>query len=353
MNLELTGEYTASEVEVALNQMKSISAPEPDGMPPIFFKHYWNTVSHDVLSATLSILNTGTIPPDINHTFISLIPKTKSPETDKDFQPISLCNIIYKLISKTIANSLKKCLPKLVSESQSAFLSNHLITDNILVAFETLHHLKNKMTGKTGSMALKLNMSKAYDRIEWNFLEKLMDKLGSDRKWIDMIKSCISIVSFSILINGAPCGLIHPQRGLWQGDLLSPYLFILCAEGLHALIKQAVENGTTTGVSLCCEGPKMTHLFFADDSLLFCKANSQECNIVLELLDKYERASGQRINHYKTQLFFSSNTNQQVRNSIKGRLGVSVSHQIDKYLGLLSFVGRGKKQSFSYICERI
>ena len=214
MNLELTREYTTSEVEATLKQMKSISALGPDGMPPIFFKHFWNIVGPDVLSATLSVLNLGTIPPKINHTFESLIPKTKSLKIAKDFQPISLCNVIYKLISKTIANRLKKCLPKLVSESQSTFPSNCLITDNILVAFETLHHLKNKRTGKTSSMALKLDMSKAYDRVEWTFLENLMDKLGFDREWTDLIKSCISIVSLSILINGAPYGLIHLQRSL-------------------------------------------------------------------------------------------------------------------------------------------
>ena len=214
MNLELTREYTTSEVEATLKQMKSISALGPDGMPPIFFKHFWNIVGPDVLSATLSVLNLGTIPPKINHTFESLIPKTKSLKIAKDFQPISLCNVIYKLISKTIANRLKKCLPKLVSESQSTFPSNCLITDNILVAFETLHHLKNKRTGKTSSMALKLDMSKAYDRVEWTFLENLMDKLGFDRKWTDLIKSCISTVSLSILINGAPYGLIHLQRSL-------------------------------------------------------------------------------------------------------------------------------------------
>ena len=180
-----------------------------------------------------------------------------------------------------------------------------------------------------------------------------MDQLGFARKWIDLIKSYINTISFLILINGAPYGLIHPQRGLRQGDPLSLYLFLLCAEGLHALIKQAAANGTISRVSLCREGPKVTHLFFADDSLLFCKVNSHECNSVLELLEKYERASGPRINWDKTQLFFSSNTNQQVKNSIKGRLGVAVSHQFDKYLGLPSFVGRGKKQSFSYIRERI
>ena len=196
-------------------------------------------------------------------------------------------------------------------------------------------------------------MSKAYDRVEWKFMDKLMEKLGFDRNWIDLIISCISSASFSILINGVPHGLIHPQRGLRQGDPLSPYLFILCAEGLHSLIQQAADNGAITGVSLCREGPKVTHLFFADDSLLFCRANNHECSAILDLLDKYERASGQRINRAKTQLFFSTNTRQQVRNSIKTRLGVSDAHHIEKYLGLPSFVGRGKKHSFSYIRERV
>lgn len=117
-------------------------------------------------------------------------------------------------------------------------MSNRLITDNILVAFETLHHLKNKRTGKTGSMALKLNMSEAYARVEWNCFESLMDRLGFERKWFDLINSCIWYVSFSVLINSEPHGLIQPQRGLKQGDSLLPYLFLLCAEGSHALISK-------------------------------------------------------------------------------------------------------------------
>ena len=120
---------------------------------------------------------------------------------------------MYKIISKTIANRLKKILPKLVSETQSAFMLDQLITDNILIAFETLHHLK-KNKGKMGFMALKLDMSKAYDRVGWNFLDKIMERLGFDNKWRTLVRGCIRIVSFSILVNREPYGLIQPSRGL-------------------------------------------------------------------------------------------------------------------------------------------
>lgn len=120
------------------------------GMPPIFFKSCWDFVGQDVIAASLSILNSGSMSKSLNHTFISLKPKTKNPEKPTNFKPISLRNVLYKIVSKTIANRLKFFLPKLVSESQSAFMSDRLITNNILVAFETLRHLKNKRKGKEG-----------------------------------------------------------------------------------------------------------------------------------------------------------------------------------------------------------
>ena len=149
-------------------------------------------------------------------------------------------------------------------------------------------------------MAVKLDMSKAYDRVEWVFLEKIMEKMGFDNRWIFLIQSCIQTVSFSILVNGEPRGNFTPKRGLRQGDPLSPYLFLLCAEGLHSLIQQAERSGTIKGVSLCNAAPKISHLFFADDSLLFCRANSQECTHILDILKQYEEASGQQINRGKT-----------------------------------------------------
>ena len=120
----------------------------------------------DVAQAVLSSLNSGSVLKSINHTFITLIPKVHKLEKVTDFRPISLCNVIYKKISKVLANRLKPMIHSIISETQSAFIANRLISDNFLVAFKSLHHMKTNCTGKNGFMAMKLDMSKAYDRVE-------------------------------------------------------------------------------------------------------------------------------------------------------------------------------------------
>ena len=188
-------------------------------------------------------------------------------------------------------------------------------------------------------MALKLDISKTYDRGEWNFLEKILERLGFDNKWISLISCCIRTVCFSIIVNGEPHRLIHPSRSLCQGNPLSPYLFLLYAKGFHALIQQVENSGKLHGVSLCREGPKVSHFFFADNSLLFCQANDNDCQTVLDILAIYEQASRQQINCGQTQLFFSTNIEHHIHNRISDLLWVSMVSQYEKYLGLPSFVG--------------
>jgi hypothetical protein len=204
----------------------------------------------------------------------------------------SLCNVLYKLMAKVLANRMKKMLNYIISQNQSAFLPGRLITDNIIVAFEALHSMKTRLKGRQGYMALKLDMSKAYDRVEWVFLETIMRRLGFNDKWVDLIMVCVRTVTYSVLINGVPHGLIKPTRGIRQGDPLSPYLFILCAEGLSSILHKAEREGRISGLAIATRGTKINHLFFADDSFLFCKANFVEWGNVQEILDVYEKASG-------------------------------------------------------------
>ena len=161
-------------------------------------------------------------------------------------------------------------------------------------------------------MALKLDMGKAYDRMEWIFLEKILLRMDFHETWVAMIMQCITTVSYSIMVNGEPKGLIHPSRGLRQGDPLSPFLFLFYAEGLNALLTQAARTGVIRGYSICRSGPKITHLFFADDCLLFCRATSFECEKIQNILAWYEAASGQQVNSDKTMAFFSRNTSKAI-----------------------------------------
>ena len=149
------------EVEFAIKEIAPLKAPGPNGMTPLFYQTYWSEVGMDISLAMLSSLNSGSLLKSINHTFINLIPKVQNPEQATDFKPISLCNVIYKIVSKVIANSLKPLLNSIISEAHSAFTTDKLITNNILIAFESLHHMKSTCMGKTGFMALKLDMSKA------------------------------------------------------------------------------------------------------------------------------------------------------------------------------------------------
>ena len=180
-----------------------------------------------------------------------------------------------------------------------------------------------------------------------------MEKMGFAEPWIKLMMECITTATYLVLINGEPHRDITPARGLRQGDPLSPYLFLLCTEGFHGLLKKAETMGEIRGVSICKRGHQLTHLLFADDSLIFCGANDNECQKLLEILATYERALGQQINRSKTTLFFSKSTSQAMQDSIKVALGVQVVQQYEKYLGLPSFIGRGKKASFDNIKQRV
>ncbi|GAU30401.1 hypothetical protein TSUD_364470 [Trifolium subterraneum] len=242
-------------------------SPGPDGFNPAFYQRFWEQCSDDIFSAASTWLERGYFPTSLNETNICFIPKCDNPTSMKDLRPISLCNVLYKMISKVLANRLKCCLDKCVSQKQSAFVEGRSILDNALIATEVIHALKRKTKGRRGELALKIDISKACDKVDWGFLRGVMTKMGFTDVWI-------------------------------RGDL-------------HV-------------VRICRGAPEVSHLLFADDCFLFCRANVSEVNELMRILHTYETASGQEVNLVKLEIFISRNMSQAAKEDLSRILGVKL-----------------------------
>jgi hypothetical protein len=209
--------------------------------------------------------------------------------------------VIYKIVLKVMANRLKICLPEIIAEEQSAFVSGRLITDNIIMANECLHFMKQNKAKKNHYYALKLDVRKAYDRLEWRYLEAVMIKLGFHRRWVQMIMRLVTSVSFQVLFNGGKLQQFLPTRGVRQGHPISPY-FLLAAKGILCLLKHHSLSSGLHGLMVAPSAPAVSHLLFADDSMLLFKADVESAEKVQQLLDLYCMAPGQRVNQDKSSI---------------------------------------------------
>jgi hypothetical protein len=227
-----------------------------------------------------------------------------------------------------------------------------LITDNSIIAHEIFHFFSHS-SSKKGYVGIKTDMAKAYDRVEWEFLKATLDSMGFPHNIISIIMKCVTSVTFAILINGAPTQTFSPQRGLRQGDPLSPYLFILCADVLSGLISNAQMNKCIKGVKVAHGAPEITHLFFADDSLLFCRATKEEVTHLKNIITTYQEASGQLVNVNKSEILFSRHVREDIRDSIHQILPMQRVNHFSKYLGLPAHIGRSKNQIFQFIQDRV
>lgn len=198
-NNMLLQQVTVEEVKQALFQMNPNKAPGPDGMTSGFYQRYWHIVGSDIVDMVRNFYNSGSLLEELKSTNIVLIPKKKCPTMVTDLRPISLCNVLVKIVTKVIANRLKRILDHVISENQSAFMSGRLISDNVMIAYEVMHMLKRKRRGREAYMALKLDMSKAYDRIEWCYLQAILTKLGFHNRVVHLILQCVKSVSYRIV----------------------------------------------------------------------------------------------------------------------------------------------------------
>lgn len=258
----------------------SDKAPGPDGFPMSFYQNFWEMLKVDIMNTIRHFHEHQVFEKSLNATFVALIPKKTEAVELRDFRPISLIGGVYKIITKLLAERLKKVINKLVNKYQMAFIKGRQIMDAALIASECVD---TRIRGVDPGVMCKLDIEKAYDHVNWEFLINILRQMGFGERWLKWIEVCIKTVRFSILRNGEPAGFFPSERGLRQGDPLSPFLFILVMEGLDSMMRVAIQNswlqgfkiGSSSGVDM-----QICHLLYADDTVIFCEAKEEQIRIV-------------------------------------------------------------------------
>ena len=226
-NESLVAPFSKEEFTKAIKQMHLEKSPGPDGLNPGFYQRFWPLIGDQIFSVASQWILTGAFPLGLNNTLIVLIPKCENPSSMKELRPNSLCNVLYKLVAKVLANHMKDVLCRLISPSQAAFVLGRSITDNILLESEILHCLKRRTRGCIGDVALKLDIIKAYDKVDWGFLQFMLRKIGFAEQWISWLMLCISTIEYSCAFQWHGCGF----GCTWEGSpsrLSSFALLVYC-----------------------------------------------------------------------------------------------------------------------------
>nr|GEX96189.1 RNA-directed DNA polymerase, eukaryota [Tanacetum cinerariifolium] len=267
------------ETHISLDKIKtavwdcgSNKAPGPDGFSFAFIKKYWDLIKTDILKFVNSFFVSGSMPQGANSSFFTLIPKTSNPIYVKDFRPISLIGIHYKIIVEVLANRICGVINKIVSKEQYAFI-----------------------------LAVKFLMA----------LLSLVS-LGLGSKWRSWIRACLQSSRASILINGSPTFEFYIKRGLRQGDPLSHFLFILVMEGLHGVMSNAVNYGLFRGIKLGSSDITLSHLFYDDDMLITFERNSGDLDNIIWVPHVFHLASSPKINIHKSNIYGTGVSNDEV-----------------------------------------
>ncbi|GAU36154.1 hypothetical protein TSUD_275130 [Trifolium subterraneum] len=296
----LTKPFSVAEVKAAVWDCDSYKSPGPDGVNFGFIKYFWPELQTDIWRFISEFHRNCKLTKGLNATFIALIPKVDSPQRLNDFRPISLVGCLYKILAKVLANRLRLVIGSVISESQTAFVKDRKILDGILIANEAVDETRK---ANKELMLFKVDFEKAYDLVDWGYLDAVMGRMSFPVLWRKWIKECVSTATASVLVIGSPTDEFSLERGLRQGDPLSPFLFVLAAEGVHVLMEAKVENHFFTGYNIGTQNPiVVSHLQFADDTLLIGTKSWANVSALRAVLVLFEAMSGLKVNFNKSML---------------------------------------------------
>ena len=283
---KLEEEVTEEEIRKVLFDMPSNKSPGPDRFPCEFFKMVWSILAHDFTVAVQFVFRYGFLPKGINSTILALVPKKNNSMEMRDYRPIACCNVLYKVVSKILANRLKVILPRIVSANQSAFVQGRLLMENVLLASELVRDYHKEAI--YSMCVMKIDISKAFYSVQWSFVLRILAALGIPGKFIHWISLCISTPSFSVQVNGELAGYFQSARGLRQGCSLSLYLFVLCMNVLSHKIDRAVAEKKFT-FHPRCQSISLTHLCFANNLMVFMEWSKKSIEGALSVFAEFAK----------------------------------------------------------------
>jgi len=326
----LTNHVSAEEIHKVVFSMPNDKSPGPDGYTAEFYKGAWNIIGAEFILAIQSFFAKGFLPKGINSTILALIPKKKEAKEMKDYRPISCCNVLYKVISKIIANRLKLVLPKFIVGNQSAFVKDRLLIENVLLATEIVKdYHKDSVSSRC---ALKIDISKAFDSVQWKFLINVLEAMNFPPEFTHWITLCITTASFSVQVNGELAGVFSSARELRQGCSLSPYLFVISMDVLSKMLDKAV-GARQFGYHPKCRAIGLTHLSFADDLMILSDGKVRSIDGIVKVLYEFAKWSGLKISMEKSTMYLAG-VQASVYQEIVQKFSFDVGKLPVRYLGL-------------------
>ncbi|XP_074301046.1 uncharacterized protein LOC141632394 [Silene latifolia] len=301
---------TDDEIKQAMFSIPGTKAPGPDGYSSQFFKDSWAIVGKDICASVRNMISTGNILKEANNTILTLLPKVDVPDTVTQFRPIACCNTVYKCMAKVVCSRLSSILPDIIHPSQSAFIAGRDIVGNILICQDLIKLYKRKKCSPR--LMMKIDFQKAYDSIEWSYLNEMLRYLKFPDITIKLLMQCVSSPSYSLSLNGEVFGFFKGKRGLRLGDPLSPLLFTICLEYLSRLLGSIPK----------CHGFKfhplyarlsINHLCFADDLLMFSRGDLESVTLMLRAFSTFSLASGLQMNKDKSNFYCNGVTDSVVQ----------------------------------------
>lgn len=345
----LTAQPTEQEVFAALASLGPDKAQGPDGVNARLIKQQWDVFRMAVMGQVNKFFCEGQLSSTVARSNLILVPKCENPTKVTEFRPISVCNVIYKLISKILATRIKPFITGLISENQCAFVPGREISVNVILLRGVIHSFKSS-DYKNRDFTLKLDLSKAFDRMNWGYLQSILPLYGFPNQLCEWLMLCVRSAEFSIIVNGRGDGYLKPRSGLRQGCALSPYLFILGMDILSRGLSYLTASGQLTGIKLAPSAPVLTNSLYADDLLLFGKANMEEATVLMGAMNVFSSISGQRVGAEKSEVWFSKCTPDDIKEEVSRILGVRNEQLTGKYLGAPINTNTG---AFNFLIDKL